>query len=142
MNSFFVYIDLEKIQFMIIEQYKDDPLVKKSVNCSICNDPIYHHGSIKKIGFKHSMVCNECDNEFLDEEIELMGNIFNAFGGYYGKLKRSDKHSRMMLKEIVIFYIEQGKDISKIENDVNVLHQLFLYGISLTQLTLELVLIN
>ena len=81
-------------------------------------------------------------NNIKDEEIELMGNIFMAFGGYYGKLKQSNEHSRQKLKEIVKGYIAKGRDLNKMENDLTVLHKIFLYGISLTQLTLETVLMT
>jgi len=127
---------------MIVEQYQKDPIAKGSVYCGICNSQIKNHGAIKQIGMNLSIVCMDCAEEFEDEEIELMGNIFMAFGGYYGKLKQSNEHSRQKLKEIVKGYIAKGRDLSKMENDLTVLHQIFLYGISLTQLTLETVLMS
>ena len=98
---------------MIVEQYQKNPIVKNSVYCGICNSQIKNHGAIKQIGMSLSIVCMDCAEEFDDEEIELMGNIFMAFGGYFGKLKRSDKHSRQKLKEIVKGYIANGKDLTK-----------------------------
>ncbi|MBA7469424.1 hypothetical protein ES707_04693 [subsurface metagenome] len=62
--------------------------------------------------------------EFEDNEIELMGNMFTTFGGYYGKISRLNERFREKLKEVMHGYITQGKDLIKVENNIQVLHQI------------------
>jgi cytochrome oxidase Cu insertion factor (SCO1/SenC/PrrC family) len=89
---------------------------------------------IKRIGNTFGTVCEECAKAFSDEEIELMHNMFTAFGGYYGKMSNSKELSYSKLEEIAKDYKEQYRDINEVENDVKTLHSAFLYGISPQQL--------
>lgn len=69
---------------MIVKQLEKGQTVKKSVGCGICNSQIKRHDTIKKIGTILSIICMDCAEEFEDNEIELMENMFTTFGGYYG----------------------------------------------------------
>ncbi|MHA1242329.1 MAG: hypothetical protein ACTSQU_16335 [Promethearchaeota archaeon] len=89
---------------------------------------------IKKIGNAFGTVCEECAKAFNDDEIELMSNMFTAYGGYYGKMSNSKGLSYSKLEEIAKAYKEQYRDINDVESDIKTLYSAFLYGISPQQL--------
>lgn len=104
------------------------------VTCSICQRNASLQIKIKKIGSSFGIVCCECSRLFTDKEIELMHNMFTAFGGYFSKMSTSKEVTYSKLKEIAEDYRSREKDIENIENDVKTLHAAFLYGISPQQL--------
>ena len=105
-----------------------------SIKCVLCRNDTKLNIKIKKIGNAFGTVCEECVKAFNDEEIELMHNMFSAFGGYFGKMSNSKELSYAKLEEIAKGYKEQNKNINNIENDIKTLHSAFLYGISPQQL--------
>ncbi len=80
------------------------------------------------------IVCEDCLKSFSDEEMELIHNMFTAFGGNFGLLSDSKETSYSKLKEIAEDYKTLNKDVANIENDVKTLHLAFLYGITPKQL--------
>ena len=104
------------------------------IKCVLCRNGTKLNIKIKKIGNSFGTVCEECAKTFNDEEIELMHNMFNAFGGYFGKMSNSKELSYSKLEEIAKDYKEQNKDIDNVENDIKTLHSAFLYGITPQQL--------
>ena len=114
----------------LIEEKKSLSFVK----CGICHGNANSRTTIKKTGNSFSIVCNKCSRLFTDKEIELMHNMFTAFGGYFSKMSNSKEVTFSKLKEIARDYKSQQKDIETIENDIKTLHAAFLYGISPQQL--------
>ena len=80
------------------------------------------------------IVCEDCLRSFSDEEMELIHNMFTAFGGNFGLLSDSKEASYSKLKEIAEDYKALNKDVANIENDVKTLHLAFLHGITPKQL--------
>ena len=114
----------------LIEEKKSLSFVK----CRICHKNANPEITIKKMGSSFGVICKKCSKSFTDRDIELMHNMFTAFGGYYNSMSNSKKLSYSKLEEIAKGYKEQNKNINNIENDVKTLHSAFLYGISPQQL--------
>ena len=104
------------------------------VTCCICHRNANSQIKIKKTGRSFGVICNKCSKLFTDKEIELMDNIFTAFGGYFSKKSNSKEVTCSKLKEIAEDYKSRDKDIENIKNDVKTLHSAFLYGITPRQL--------
>ena len=119
---------------MIVSELTKKKNTFSYVKCVLCRNDTNLNVRIKKIGNSFGTVCEECAKTFNDEEIELMHNMFTAFGGYYGKMSNSKELSYSKLEEIAKDYKEQYRDINDIENDIKTLHLAFLYGISPQQL--------
>ncbi len=119
---------------MIVSEYTKKKTTLSYIKCVLCRKDPKSGVKIKRIGNTFGTVCEECTKTFSDEEIELMHNMFNAFGGYFGKMSNSKELSYAKLEEIAKGYKEQNKNINNIENDIKTLHSAFLYGISQKQL--------
>ena len=119
---------------MIVSEFPKKKSTLSYIKCVLCRNDTRLDVKIKKIGNTFGTVCKECAKAFTDEEIELMHNMFTAFGGYYGKMSNSKELSYSKLEEIAKDYKKQYRDINDVENDVKTLHSAFLYGISPQQL--------
>ena len=119
---------------MLVSEHTKKKTTLSYIKCVLCRNDTKLGVKIKKIGNTFGTVCEECAKAFSDEEIELMHNMFSAFGGYFGKMSDSKELSYSKLEEIAKGYKEQNKKINNIENDVKTLHSAFLYGISPQQL--------
>ena len=120
---------------MLVEQVIIQP--KKAsfiVPCELCHNDAKGKAVIKRLGPKLGIICNTCREQFSDQEINLMINMFIAFGGYFNQFKSSKRTQQTIINEIARENDkkEQGRD--KVENDVRALHQALLHGISLPQL--------
>ena len=105
-----------------------------SVKCVLCRSNTNSNFKIKKIGMSFRIVCEDCLKSFSDKEMELIHNMFTAFGGNFGLLSDSKETSYSKLKEIAEDYKTLNKDVANIESDVKTLHLAFLYGITPKQL--------
>ena len=126
----------EKKSFTIelVEEKKSFSFVK----CRICHRNANPEITIKKMGSTFGVICKNCARSFTNKEIELMHNIFTAFGGYFSKLSDSKEVTYSKLKEIAKDYKSHGKNIESIENEIKTLHSAFLYGIRPQQLVKRL----
>lgn len=105
-----------------------------SVECAICRSCESAEVKIKRLGRSFGVVCGDCLEEFSDEDLELMHNMFTAFGGHFGKLGASKEENYKRIEEIARSYEKEGKKASNVENDVQTMHRAFLYGIPPVQL--------
>ncbi len=105
-----------------------------SVECAICNNCESSEVKIKRLGESFGVVCGDCLEEFSDKDLELMHNMFTAFGGHFGKLGGSKEETYKKLEEIARSYEKEGKEAAKVESDIKTMHRAFLYGISPVQL--------
>lgn len=112
-------------------------LVKKrgskngEARCVIC---VGTSVNIKKVGSNFVVVCVECFERFTMIELELMHNLFIAFGGYFGKCGSSKEESYLKLEEIAKEYSKLGKNVAEIVNDLETTYQALLHGITPVQL--------
>jgi hypothetical protein len=116
------------------ELVKTQEAKKSAVQCAVCKNGAGSKVKIVRLGTSFSVVCEECIVNFSKEDLELMHNMFVAFGGWFGKCASSKEDSFQELKIIAKEYAKSGKDIAKIESDVKTLHRAFLHGITLVQL--------
>lgn len=105
-----------------------------SVECAICNGRDNAGFKIKRLGGSFGVVCSDCLEEFSDKDLELMHNMFTAFGGYFGELNASKEERFKKLEEIARTYEKEGKTASNLGSDVETMHRAFLFGISPVQL--------
>jgi len=119
---------------MIVSEFPKKKNTFSNIKCVLCRNDTKLDVKIKKIGNTFGTICEECAKAFNDEEIELMNNMFTAYGGYYGQMSNSKELSYSKLEEIAKGYKEQYRDINDIESDIKTLHSAFLYGISPQQL--------
>lgn len=64
------------------ELVKKRPSKNGEAQCVICAETSVN---IRKVGSNFVVVCNGCLVKFTMIELELMHNMFLAFGGYFGK---------------------------------------------------------
>ena len=100
------------------------------INCGICHREIKQEAAIFQEGFHLGVLCSECDVSNSKEDIELISNMFLAFGGYFGMLKDPDYSIYEMLKEIVNKIHENKKTTSSVEMKIRLLHIALLHGIT------------
>ena len=113
------------------ELVKEQNSKKFLAKCAICDGTSV---KIVRLGHAFAVVCKYCLDTFSRKELELMHNMFLAFGGFFGKNTNSKEETYQELKKIAAEYAQSGKDITKIENDVKNLHRAFIHGITPMQL--------
>ncbi|NVM43867.1 MAG: hypothetical protein HWN79_03030 [Candidatus Lokiarchaeota archaeon] len=118
----------------LIEEKKSLSFVK----CRICHKNANPEITIKKMGISFGVICKRCSKLFTDRDIELMHNMFTAFGGYFSKMSNSKEVTVSKLKEIAKNYKTRNKNSENIENEIKTLHSAFLYGIRPQQLVKSL----
>jgi len=119
---------------MITPELVTDRKKVNSIECAICRSVESAEVKIKRLGRSFGVVCRDCLEEFSDKDLELMHNMFTAFGGYFGKLGGSKEEAYKKLEEIARSYEKEGKEAPNVESDVKTMHRAFLYGISPMQL--------
>lgn len=119
---------------MITPELVIDRKKLSSVECSICRSCDIAEIKIKRLGRSFGVVCRDCSEAFSDKDLELMHNMFTAFGGHFGKLGGSKEENYKRIEEIARSYQKEGKKASSVKNDVKTMHRAFLYGILPVQL--------
>ena len=56
-------------------------------SCGICHKKIKQGAAVYHEGFHFELICSHCYSINPDEDIELIANMFLAFGGYFGMLR-------------------------------------------------------
>ena len=105
-----------------------------AVECAVCRSCENAEFKIKRLGRSFGVVCGDCLEEFSDEDLELMHNMFTAFGGHFGKLGASKEERYKRLQDIARIYDKEGKKAVNVKSDVKTMHRAFLYGITPVQL--------
>lgn len=101
-----------------------------SIMCGICQTKIRDKASIFHTGVYSRVICEKCLKKFTTNDIELMVNLFTAFGGYFGRNKKPAYMLYILLKELKgkSKYIENSFIAAEIK--LQYLHKALLYGIS------------
>lgn len=118
----------------LVEEKKSFSFVK----CRICRRNANPEITIKKMGTSFGVICKECSRSFTDREIELMHNMFTAFGGYFSQMSNSKEITSSKLKKIANDYKKRNKNNVIIKNEIKTLHSAFLFGIKPQQLVKSL----
>lgn len=101
-----------------------------SAICCICRSKVRDKASIFHTGVYFRVICEKCLKKFSTNDIELMVNLFTAFGGYFGKYKKPEYILYIILKELKNKSKYIGNSFIAAEIKLQFLHKALLYGIS------------
>ena len=85
---------------------------------------------------KLGVICRVCRCRFSDEDIEMIVNLFFAFGGYFGKIDKSE----FSIDEIIVEFAEQlnaGNNTLHSQN-IKMWHKVLTHGITPEEFLREL----
>ena len=106
----------------------------ESVKCGICRNEIQRGASIYQEGLSFGVVCEKCYKNNSHEDLELMANLFLAYGGYFGKLKEEKFSVYKTLKKLISRIQPGKKPDTLIDLNIKMMHQALLYGVTPQQL--------
>lgn len=104
--------------------------INASIICGICRAEVRNKASIYHSGVYTRVICEKCFKKFSSNDIELMVNLFTAFGGYFGKHKKPEYILYIILKELKEKSKYRENSFSAAEIKLQLLHKALLYGIS------------
>ncbi len=108
---------------------KPNPINASKI-CGICRAEVRNKASIYHSGVYTRVICEKCFKKFSSNDIELMVNLFTAFGGYFGKHKKPEYILYIILKELKEKSKYRENSFSAVEIKLQLLHKALLYGIS------------
>ncbi|MHA1490966.1 MAG: hypothetical protein ACTSRI_15130 [Promethearchaeota archaeon] len=100
----------------------------RPIKCSICRFEIKDPSNAYQSALNFGMVCNECNDNFSKEDIDLMSNIFLAYGGYFGKYKNLKTSIGDIVKKVVKQVENDPKKIELEELNIRLVHEALLHG--------------
>ncbi|MBA7543779.1 hypothetical protein ES705_36119 [subsurface metagenome] len=115
---------------MIVSSEFKNKDFQDSVNCGICRREIIQEAAIFQEGLHFGVICSECYINNSEEDIELMSNMFLAFGGYFGMLRDPDYSIYEMLKDLVSKIHDNKNTMSSVEMKIRLFHTALLHGIT------------
>ncbi|MEJ2293957.1 MAG: hypothetical protein P8Y23_04245 [Candidatus Lokiarchaeota archaeon] len=95
---------LEKNNTKLENTYK--PKVKV-IKCDICHKDLNKKAILYHTAINDKTICEICYKTFSKDEIELMVNLFSAYGGYFGKYQKLKASVYIRLKELNGTKVEQ-----------------------------------
>ncbi|MFX1493675.1 MAG: hypothetical protein ACFFBZ_05285 [Promethearchaeota archaeon] len=106
------------------------PSELSSIECDICKEKITHRATFYQSGIHSRVLCEICYKRFPKNDIELMINLFNAYGGYFGKYKKLKSSVFKKLKELNQADINKDEITSADDVNLQLLHAALLFGFS------------
>ena len=104
------------------------PKVSSKLKCSICRTDIKDRNKIYQSNLKLGIICAMCKQRFTDEEIEMIMDMFFAFGEYFGARDRSE----FSIKDIIIEFaidLNEGNANFHTQN-IKMWHKVLTHGIT------------
>ena len=105
-------------------------LTHEAVKCGICRNEITRGASIYQEGLTFGVVCEHCYKNNSPEDLELMANLFLAYGGYFGIQKERKRSTYKTIKKIMTKYQPRKEPDALIERNIKMTHKALLYGIT------------
>ena len=104
--------------------------IENGLKCGICRNQIGINVRIYQEGLNFGVVCPTCHENNSKEDIEFMANMFLAFGGYFGMLKKK-RFSLVKTLETLINEVPIDNEFPTV-GDINakILHKALLHGIN------------
>ncbi len=105
-----------------------DSKISNQIKCSICRADIKDRHDLYQSNLKLGVICKTCRERFSEEDVEMIVNLFFAFGGYFGQFDKS----AFSLDELVIEFAEQldaGNSTFHLQN-VKMWHKILTHGIA------------
>lgn len=105
-----------------------DSKISNQIKCSICRAGIKDRHELYQSSLKLGVICKTCRERFSEEDIEMIVNLFFAFGGYFGQFDKSE----FSIDEMVIDFAEQlDADNSTFHlQNVKMWHKILSHGIA------------
>lgn len=100
---------------------------QEKVKCGICRNEITRGASIYQEAFSFGVVCEKCYKANSPEDLELMANMFLAFGGYFGKLQPKD-FSLYNILEIIASKVQNKENVEELH--IKYMHHALLHGVT------------
>jgi hypothetical protein len=113
-----------------------DPKISNQIKCSICHVDIKDRHTLYQSSLKLSVICKLCRERFSEEDVEMIVNLFFAFGGYFGQFDKS----AFSIDDLVIEFAEQlDADNSTFHlQNVKMWHKILTHGIAPKEFLREL----
>ena len=109
---------------------KSDSKSRYCVKCGICREEIVDRAQIYQAGISLGVVCSDCYKQFPAEDLEMMANMFIAYGGYFGMLKDSDFSLVKTLETVLKNGLREKKIVNTEQINIRLMHKALLHGIS------------
>jgi hypothetical protein len=109
---------------------KSDKRLDHSIKCGICRVEIVDRAQIYQAGINLGVVCSNCYKHFSANDLEMMANMFIAYGGYFGMLKDSDFSLVKTLENIMKNALKEKKIVNSEQINIKLVHRALLHGIS------------
>ena len=105
-----------------------DSKISNQIRCSICRADIKDRHELYQSSLKLGVICKTCRERFSEEDVEMIVNLFFAFGGHFGQFDKSE----FSIDEMVIEFAEQidsGNSTFHLQN-VKMWHKILTHGIA------------
>ena len=101
-----------------------------SVKCGICRAEIEDRAQIFQSGINLGVVCVSCYKRFSADDLEMMGNMFVAYGGYFGMRKDSKFSVIKILEKVLQDTVEEGNKVDSEKINIRLMHMALLHGVT------------
>ena len=108
---------------------KSEKRLGHPVKCGICHMEIVDRAQIYQAGLNLGVVCSKCYKKFSVNDLEMMANMFIAYGGYFGMLREA-KFSFLRILEKILEEFHEGDAINSEQLNIKLMHKALLHGIS------------
>jgi len=141
-----IYTDFKKlVKKLKTEQFfvkREGLVLKKSSSealvCELCQNDLKLHANVYQSEFIVSFICDDCFLSFDKDDIDFMLNLFNIYGGFYGKNKRENISVARVIEQLGR-EIRSNKTLMNIDVlELQMLHKALLQGISVEKFEQEL----
>jgi hypothetical protein len=114
---------------MIAYNGNNEKSSRRNLKCAVCRINIDNKTKTYQSRTTFSVVCHNCNKKFSNEDIELMLNLFLAYGGYFGQFKdnKGDKYSIKTVIEDTLRNFKR-RNLNFDELNMRLLHIVLLYG--------------
>ena len=107
---------------------KSDIKSDHSVKCGICRMNIIDRAQIYQAGVNLGVVCVGCYKQFSANDLEMMGNMFIAYGGYFGMMKDSKFSLLKILENLLKSTHGKNKKVNAEQITIKLMHKALLHG--------------
>ena len=110
--------------------------ITNGIKCSICRADIKERHKIYQTRLKLGVICRICRKRFSDEDIEMIINLFFAFGEFFGARDRS----KFSIEDTILEFaknIDKGK-VNFHSQNIRMWHKVLTHGITPKEFLKEL----
>lgn len=141
-----IYTDFKKlVKQLKTEQFfvKTDEIFSKGSSsegcvCELCQNDLKLHANVYESEFIVSFICDDCFLSFDKDDIDFMLNIFNIYGGFYGKNKRENISEARVIDQLGREIRSNKTIMNKEVLELQMLHKALLQGIPVEKFDKEL----